>query len=38
LDQSNFFIGDAVLYSMAIFGLNSFFSIALFFFLILASI
>ena len=38
LDQSNFSIGDAVLYSMAIFGLNSFFSIALFYFLILSSI
>jgi hypothetical protein len=38
LDQSNFSIGDSVLYSMAIFGLNSFFSVAFYFFLILSSI
>lgn len=38
LDQANFFMGDAILYSMAIFGLSSFFSMAMFYFLILTAI
>jgi hypothetical protein len=38
LDQTNFSIGDAVLYSMSIFGLNAFFSVAYYFFMITSSI
>lgn len=38
LDQSNFSIGDAVLYSMSIFGLNAFFSVAYYFLMVISSI
>ena len=38
LELTNFYLGNALVYSMAIFGLSSFFSVALYFFLILSAL
>ena len=38
LELSDFYLGNALVYSMAIFGLSSFFSMAYFYFIILCAL